>query len=47
MKGCILQNRVGRKPSETDSIKSKISSKTSHGKRAAKKDTTIDITSDS
>ena len=35
------------KPSETDSIKFKISSKTPVGKRTAQKDTIIDITSDS
>ena len=36
-----------RKSSETDSIKSQISSKTSRGKRAAQKDAIKDITSDS
>ena len=35
------------KPLETDSIKSKISSKTSRGKRTAQKDIIKDITSDS
>ena len=39
--------RVGRKPSETDPIKSQISSKTSRGKRTAQKDAIKDITSDS
>ena len=39
--------RVGRKPSEPDSIKFKISSKTSRGKKDSTKDTVIDITSDS
>ena len=38
---------VRRKTSETESIKFKISSKTSRGKRTAQKDTIIDITSDS
>ena len=42
---CFL--RVGRKSSETDSIKFKISSKTSRGKKDSTKDTIIDITSDS
>ena len=37
----------GRKPSETDSIKSQISPKTSRGKRSARKDAIKDITSDS
>ena len=39
--------RVVRKSSETDSIKFKISSKTSRGKKDSTKDTIIDITSDS
>ena len=39
--------RVGRKPSETDSIKFKIPSKTPRVKKPAQKDTIIDITSDS
>ena len=40
--------RVGRKTSETDSIKFKTSSKTPRGKKGQhKKDTIIDITSDS
>ena len=41
-----LLEQVG-KPSETDSIKFKISFKTSRGKKTAQKDTIIDITSDS
>ena len=39
--------KVVRKSSETDSIKFKISSKTSRGKKDSTKDTIIDITSDS
>ena len=43
-----ILKRVGRKTlSETDSIKSKISSKTSRGKRDSTKKTIIDTTSDS
>ena len=42
-----LRARVVRKSSETDSIKFKISSKTSRGKKDSTKDTIIDITSDS
>ena len=41
------RDRVVRKSSETDSIKFKISSKTSRGKKDSTKDTIIDITSDS
>ena len=41
-----MEKLVG-KPSETDSIKSKISSKTSRGKKTAQKDAIKDITSDS
>ena len=33
----LFSFRVGRKPSETDSVKSKISSKTSRGKRTAQR----------
>ena len=43
----IALTRVVRKSSETDSIKFKISSKTSRGKKDSTKDTIIDITSDS
>ena len=39
--------RVGRKPSETDSIKSQISSKSSRGKKDTQKDAIKDITNDS
>ena len=39
-------SKIG-KPSETDSIKSQISSKTSRGERTAQKDAIKDITSDS
>ena len=39
--------RVGRKPSDTDSIKSQISPKTSRGKKDSTKDAIKDITSDS
>ena len=42
-----LTSKVVRKSSETDSIKFKISSKTSRGKKDSTKDTIIDITSDS
>ena len=41
-----MQEKVG-KPSETDSIKYQISSKTSRGKKDSTKDTIKDITSDS
>ena len=44
---CSDSARVVRKSSETDSIKFKISSKTSRGKKDSTKDTIIDITSDS
>ena len=41
----LLSIGVGRKPSDTNSFKSKISSKTSHGEKGQhKKDTSIDIT---
>ena len=40
-------SRVGRKPSETDSVKSQISSKTSRGEKHSTKDAINVITSDS
>ena len=42
-----MMQKLVRNPSETDSIKSQISFKTSVGKRKAQKDTNEDITSDS
>ena len=43
----VLVELAKRNPSETESIKSQISSKTSSGKKTAQKDTIKDITSDS